>query len=37
MGYGAQGQPPDIKPNETLIFIVDLLDVQTATEPVPAP
>ena len=28
LGYGAQGQPPDIPPNETLVFIVDLLDVQ---------
>lgn len=28
LGYGAQGSPPDIKPNETLIFIVDLLDAQ---------
>jgi peptidylprolyl isomerase len=25
MGYGAQGQPPDIGPNETLIFVIDLL------------
>jgi peptidylprolyl isomerase len=23
-GYGAQGQPPDIGPNETLIFVIDL-------------
>jgi len=26
-GYGAQGSPPDIKPNETLVFIVDLLAI----------
>lgn len=37
LGYGRQGQPPDIGPNETLVFIVDLLDVQAATEPAPAP
>jgi peptidylprolyl isomerase len=23
-GYGAQGQPPDILPNETLVFVIDL-------------
>lgn len=28
LGYGAQGQPPDIGPNETLVFVVDLLGVQ---------
>jgi len=27
-GYGAQGQPPDIAPNETLIFAIDLLQVR---------
>jgi peptidylprolyl isomerase len=24
LGYGAQGAPPDIAPNETLVFVVDL-------------
>jgi peptidylprolyl isomerase len=28
LGYGAQGSPPAIKPNETLVFVVDLLDAQ---------
>ena len=27
MGYGAQGSPPNIKPNETLVFVVDLLAI----------
>ena len=27
LGYGEQGQPPDIGPNETLIFVIDLLEV----------
>jgi peptidylprolyl isomerase len=39
LGYGAQGSPPDIPPNETLVFIVDLLDVQppSAAAPTPTP
>ena len=28
LGYGAQGSPPTIGPNETLVFVVDLLAVQ---------
>ena len=27
LGYGAQGSPPAIAPNETLVFVVDLLEV----------
>lgn len=27
LAYGASGQPPTIQPNETLVFIVDLLKV----------
>jgi len=27
-GYGAQGSPPDILPNETLVFVVDLEKVE---------
>jgi peptidylprolyl isomerase len=28
LAYGKAGQPPAIKPNETLVFVVDLLDVE---------
>jgi peptidylprolyl isomerase len=28
LGYGAQGSPPDIQPNETLVFVVDAIQVQ---------
>jgi len=27
LGYGAQGYPPVIQPNETLVFVIDLLSV----------
>ena len=29
LGYGAQGQPPTIPPDETLVFVVDLVKVQS--------
>jgi len=28
LGYGASGQPPAVGPNETLVFVIDLLAVQ---------
>lgn len=28
LGYGASGQPPAVSPNETLVFVVDLLAIQ---------
>lgn len=28
LGYGAQGSPPDIPPNATLVFVIDLLSVE---------
>jgi peptidylprolyl isomerase len=28
LGYGESGSPPDIRPNETLIFVIDLLKVE---------
>lgn len=28
LAYGAQGAPPDIGPDETLVFVIDLVDVR---------
>ena len=28
MGYGAEGFPPDIPPNETLVFVVDAVSIR---------
>ncbi len=28
LGYGATGSPPAVAPNETLVFVVDLLAIQ---------
>jgi peptidylprolyl isomerase len=28
LGYGPQGQPPDIPPNETLIFVIDAIAIR---------
>jgi len=28
LAYGAQGSPPVIAPNETLVFVIDILAVQ---------
>ena len=28
LAYGATGQPPDIGPNETLVFVIDLVDLK---------
>ena len=28
LAYGAQGSPPAIGPNETLVFVIDMLEVQ---------
>ena len=28
LGYGAEGYPPDIPPNETLVFVIDAIEVE---------
>jgi len=28
LGYGSQGSPPAVGPNETLVFVIDLIGVQ---------
>ena len=37
LGYGAQGQPPAIAPNDTLVFVIDLLRVQPGSGGASAP
>jgi peptidylprolyl isomerase len=40
LGYGEQGDPPDIGPNDTLVFVIDLVSVEEALptpEPAPVP
>jgi peptidylprolyl isomerase len=33
LGYGAEGQPPDIPANSTLVFVIDVLSVEKAPAP----
>jgi peptidylprolyl isomerase len=33
LAYGADGRPPTIAPNETLVFVVDLVSIQGSASP----
>jgi FKBP-type peptidyl-prolyl cis-trans isomerase FkpA len=37
LGYGAQGSPPSIKPNEILVFELELVDISNSPAPPPPP
>jgi peptidylprolyl isomerase len=37
LGYGPQGSPPEIPPNATLVFVIDLLSIQKAPAATTAP
>lgn len=37
LAYGEEGRPPEIGPNDTLVFVIDLLKVEEPPEPLPPP